>query len=348
MNRWRRYGKDLLYVETPDGVKVGFWDLVTQTAHVESPDQESTLLAAVANWKSSGGGTPAAPAAASPADETSAVAAPTPVMKADRVPESSHIPSVDANRPAAIATSTPLAVESSGGIDSPAPTVPTMAKGAAVLDVAEAAPVRPWVDLATNGAGAEARDRALAARDAAPVKTVFARVLGVHTNERAWRIGADGEEKVAAQLAKVAKKDPRWRFLHAVPVGTRGSDIDHIIIGPGGVFTANAKHHPGAKIWVGGSTFMVNGVKQPYIRNARHEAQRAAGLLSDACGFPVFVEGLIVTVNASDIVVKAQPEGVFVTPRMQVAKWLLRHGEVLTPETIDAIYEVARRSTTWR
>ena len=174
---------------------------------------------------------------------------------------------------------------------------------------------------------------------------MLARVLGVHTNERAWRIGADGEEKVAAQLAKVARKDPRWRFLHAIPVGNRGSDIDHIIIGPGGVFTANAKHHPGAKIWVGGSTFMVNGAKHPYVRNARHEAQRAANILTDACGFPVHVEGLIVTVNASDVVVKAQPEGVSVTPRMQVARWLLRHGDILTGDTVEAIYEVARRST---
>lgn len=157
-----------------------------------------------------------------------------------------------------------------------------------------------------------------------------------------------GRRRSPPKLAKVAKKDPRWRFLHAIPVGNRGSDIDHIIIGPGGVFTANAKNHPGAKIWVGGNTFMVNGVKQPYVRNARHEAQRAATILTDACGFPVLVEGLIVTVNASDIVVKTQPESVSVTPRMQVARWLLRHGDILTPETIDAIYDVARRSTTWR
>jgi hypothetical protein len=229
--------------------------------------------------------------------------------------------------------------------------VPQGPRSAAVAAVAGAPivePVRPWVDLATNTAGAEARERAQAARESAPVKTVLARVLRVHTNERAWRIGADGEEKVAAQLAKVAKKDPRWRFLHAIPVGNRGSDIDHIIIGPGGVFTANAKHHPNAKIWVGGNTFLVNGVKQPYIRNARHEAQRAAKILTDACGFPVHVEGLVVTVNASDVVVKSQPEGVSVTPRMQVARWLLRHGDSLSPETIDAVYDVARRSTTWR
>lgn len=82
-----------------------------------------------------------------------------------------------------------------------------------------AATARPRIDLSQNQPGAEAREQAVAAWEAAPVKTVLARVLGVHTDERAWRIGADGEEKVAAQLAKLAKKDPRWRFLHAIPIG---------------------------------------------------------------------------------------------------------------------------------
>ena len=132
------------------------------------------------------------------------------------------------------------------------------------------------------------------------------------------------------------------------PVGTRGSDIDHLIIGPGGVFTANAKHHPDAKIWVGGSTFLVNGHRQPYIHNARHEATRAGKLLADVCGFPVHVKGLIVTVNARDVVVKSQPEGVSVVPRNQVTKWLLRHGDIHSSALVEAIYEAARRSTTWR
>jgi len=336
VNRWRRFGMDRLYVETADGEKIGFWDLVAETAHPETPEGEPALLAAVAGWKAQSGRgstTDGKPAGALP--EATAVAQSE--AETEPEPELEH---------AAVA-STPLA-QKRGGLDgvgqaeAPVELVGTVARDVPVE------PVRPWVDLATNRPGAEAREQALSARDAAPVKTILARVLGVHTDERAWRIGADGEEKVAAELTKVAKKDPRWRFLHAIPVGTRGSDIDYLVIGPGGVFTANAKHHPGAKIWVGGSTFMVNGVKQPYVRNARHEAQRAAKLLAEACGFPVHVEGLVVAVNADDVTIKSQPEGVSVVPRMRLAKWLLRHGPIHSPETVDAIYEVARRSTTWR
>ncbi|WP_406830264.1 nuclease-related domain-containing protein [Pedococcus sp. KACC 23699] len=349
VTRWRRYGKDRLYVAGQDGLKIGFWDLASETSHPESPQHEPSLLTAVAHWKLSAGhcqtefsSVPIAGQAPSAEGEC------TPAEQMVVEAEATLTPNIDGDASAAATVSMSPAEEGTEDLDDPTPTVSDSATGAAVLAVPQVMPVRPWVDLATNRAGAEARERALAARGAAPVKTVFARVLGVHTNERAWRIGADGEEKVAAQLAKVAKKDQRWRFLHAVPVGNRGSDIDHIIVGPGGVFTANAKHHPGAKIWVGGNTFMVNGAKQPYIRNARHEAQRAAKILGDACGFPVFVEGLIITVNASDVTVKAQPDGVIVVPRMQVAKWLPRLGDILTMEDIDAIYDVARRSTTWR
>lgn len=111
---------------------------------------------------------------------------------------------------------------------------------------------RPSVDLAANRPGAAARSRAQeewrARRADKPVRAVLGRMFDAHTDERAWRIGADGEELVGRELAKVASADPRWRFLHAVPVGGRGSDIDHVAIGPGGVLTINAKHHPDAKI----------------------------------------------------------------------------------------------------
>ena len=60
------------------------------------------------------------------------------------------------------------------------------------------------------------------------------------------------------------------------------------------------------------------------------------------------VEGVIVPVNADDVVVKSQLDGVSVIPRKQVAKWLLRHGGILNQTNIAAIHEVARHSTTWR
>jgi hypothetical protein len=209
-------------------------------------------------------------------------------------------------------------------------------------------PEPEWVDLAGHRPGAQARTQAIAHREAAPVRTLLARVLGVKTNERAWGIGADGEEAVGARLSRLGDE---WHVLHAVPVGENGSDIDHVVIGPAGVFTVNAKNHPGARIWVGGNTFMVNGQKVPYVRNSRHEANRAAKLLTLAAGFPVEASGVIAVIGAQGgFTIREQPTDgrVVVVTRKKIANYLSARPVTLRPEQIEAIHQAARRSTTWR
>lgn len=205
------------------------------------------------------------------------------------------------------------------------------------------------VDLTQTVAGAAARERALEERAAqGRVRGTLARFFGAKTEERAWRIGADGEEAVAAQLAKLG---PRWRVLHAVRVGEQGADIDHVVIGPAGVFTVNAKHHPDASIWVGGDTFMVNGRRVPYIRNSRHEAARAGRLLAEQVGFPVKVVGVIAVMGArGGYKIKREPEdgAVVVVERKRISQYLARMPASLSDRELDTIVEAARRSTTWR
>ena len=211
-------------------------------------------------------------------------------------------------------------------------------------------PAEPeWIDLSGAGAGAAARERALAERAAqGRVRHALARLAGARTEERAWRIGADGEQAVADQLAKLGSQ---WHVLHAVRVGDRGSDIDHVVIGPGGGFTVNAKNHPHANVWVGGDTFMVNGQRVPYVHNSRFEARRAARMLTEHVGFPVGAIGVIAVMGAhKGFTIKAQPEDgrVVVTQRKRVSQFLLRRPQLLTAPEIGAIYEVARRSSTWQ
>jgi hypothetical protein len=165
---------------------------------------------------------------------------------------------------------------------------------------------------------------------------VLGRILDVHTDERAWRVGAEGEELVGRELAATTRRDPRWQFLHSIPIGTRGSDIDHIAIGPGGVFTINTKHHPGARLWVGGGTFIVNGQRQPYVRNARYEAQRVSRLLSTALGAPLTVAGMIVPVRCRALVVKTPPLGVLVIRHRDLRRWSSTSPGILAPGPADA------------
>jgi hypothetical protein len=202
----------------------------------------------------------------------------------------------------------------------------------------------PWTDLALNRPGERARRQALDRRRKAPVKTALARVLRVHTEERAWRVGADGEEEVARRLRKLPDA---WHVVHAVPVGERDSDIDHVVIGPAGVFTLNTKNHSRAKVWVAERSFLVNGLRTDYLRNARHEAARASRLLSTACAMDVSVEPVIV-VLAAELTIKAPLDGVHVVARRKIARWLARRPARLTRDEVARVYEQARRSTVWQ
>jgi hypothetical protein len=210
-----------------------------------------------------------------------------------------------------------------------------------------------WDDLAENRPGEAARARAAqeraAQREHSRVGSWLARALDLKTDERAWRVGADGEETIGAKLDKLTEHG--WRVLHSVPVGRGSSDIDHVLIGPGGVYTVNTKKHPNARVWIGGDTVMVNGHRQPYVRNSRHEAQRASRLLTAKVGFEVGVRGVLVFTTATlfpDVTVKKAPDDVIVLDRMDVPRVFRRATTRLGSEQIDAIYEAARRSTTWR
>lgn len=66
-------------------------------------------------------------------------------------------------------------------------------------------------------------------------RSAFARFIGrspLSEDSRPWYVGALGELDVAARLASL---DDGWSVLHSVPIGTRGSDIDHVVVGATGV-----------------------------------------------------------------------------------------------------------------
>jgi hypothetical protein len=203
-----------------------------------------------------------------------------------------------------------------------------------------------WTDLADNLPGEAVRrqaDRLYAQWRAKPFLT---RLVTPRTAERSWRRGAEAEEFVALKLSAL---DSSWRILHSVAVGRRGTDIDHLVIGPGGVFTISARSHPGKKAWVSGDILMVNGFRQPYIRDSRYKAGRASTLLTASVGFDVPVVGLVVLVGTAKETYKEQPRdgAVFVSTPRATRRWIQRQPVSLSADAVDRIYAMARRSSTW-
>jgi hypothetical protein len=121
-------------------------------------------------------------------------------------------------------------------------------------------------DLSLNRPGATLRAKADEIQQAFPIRVFILRLFGEHNQERAWRRGAEGEEEVDWRLRKLGVG---WRVLHGVPVGTGDTDMDHVVIGPPGVFTLNTKNHVGGRVTVTSKAIYVNGTFQPYLAKSR-------------------------------------------------------------------------------
>lgn len=196
--------------------------------------------------------------------------------------------------------------------------------------------------LVGRRAGTSATEQARQLRKAQPVRTLLTRFLGVHTDERAWRRGASGERITGWWLERLPDG---WYVFHDIPVGTRGANIDHLVIGPGGVFTINTKNLSGS-IVVNPRTLTHNGYRTNFLPKASEEARRAAALLSAAIGRPVEVRGLL-AILADEWTVKKQPIDVFVGGPRGAKHWMLRQPAVLRPQEVIALAAAASKPGAW-
>jgi hypothetical protein len=205
-----------------------------------------------------------------------------------------------------------------------------------------------WDDLARNAPGASASARARELRREHPLLTSAAAVLGIRAPAQSFAAGARGERTVGRQLNRWAARYG-WRVLHAVPVGRRGADIDHVVIGPFGVVTVNTKT-TATEVWVGEYGLTVGGKPVDYLRKSRHEASRARRLLNQATGLEVPVQPALVFVGARRVSVRrGGPPDVVVLPEPRaLRRWLGKQPPALGPAEVEAIYQAARLAATWQ
>jgi len=103
------------------------------------------------------------------------------------------------------------------------------------------------------------------------------RARGVH--RPSWPRGSKGERVVGRRLARLGRDG--WDVLRAVGVHG-GDEVEHLVVGPPGVFTISTLHHGGARIRVGRDIVWVDDAIREYLRNARIEAATVARRLGEA------------------------------------------------------------------
>jgi hypothetical protein len=161
---------------------------------------------------------------------------------------------------------------------------------------------------------------------------------------RSWSDGLTGEVLTARKLDRLRNRG--WFILHAIQWAS-GADIDHLAIGPAGVFSINSKRHRGKTIWYGDTAITVNGAPTRHIAVSQSEARRVSRVLSRHCGVNVPVRPVISVVHAAKLTVKGANPPVLVLAVGDLARILSGLSPTLSNDQVAHIYGVARSADTW-
>lgn len=295
VNPWRRYGKDLLFVNRKGERRdpVAWYDRKTGRFTFRDDRLRAESIAAVKEHLRTGGAEPSAASAPAPAQP--------PVSPA---PSAVRSPSL--------------------------PRLPTF------CDAEDLTNNRPGEALRAMIREKE-HERAWLVR-------VTARLMGMDLGTAEARRGLAGEVVVGGVLARLVPAG--WHVLHGVRRQS-GADIDHVVIGPPGVFTVNTKHRPGQSVWVGEHAVRLNGNSTDYLRNSLSEARSTEKLLKYWCGWEVPVFPVLAMVGARRISVVAEKPPVLVIDGATIDQHLPRFPGALTPSDVEAVFRVARLRSVW-
>jgi len=154
----------------------------------------------------------------------------------------------------------------------------------------------------------------------------------------AWRRGAAGERRTARLLSPLERHG--WAVLHDLAVPGSRANLDHLMIGPGGVFVIDSKQYrgrlqldPSGRLWHGRYPLT------PTLRAVSFEADQAARVLPD----PGVAVVPIVAVHSARVPWgKVVVDGVPVVPARRLPSMLRTLPAVLGPERVATVADQAR------
>lgn len=180
-----------------------------------------------------------------------------------------------------------------------------------------------------------------------PRRSPLARLLGrppLNADATAWYLDALAEIAMGRILDMLP---PEWTVLHALPAGMGALDIDHLVIGPCGVFTVNTKHHHDQDVWVAKSTLVIDGVSLGYIPAAEVEAQRVSAIVEERMPLHAPVQPVIAFIDPKQVTIRERPAQVKVLDAWQLRRWLTNLAPVLSPTEQHDIVSLLEDPVTW-
>jgi Nuclease-related domain len=154
----------------------------------------------------------------------------------------------------------------------------------------------------------------------------------------AWRRGAAGERRTARLLAPLERQG--WAILHDLAIPGSRANLDHLAIGPGGVFVIDSKQYrgrlqldPSGRLWHGRYPLA------PTLQAVSFEADQAAQVLPDP---GVAVVPILAVHGAQVPRGKVVTNGVPILAARRLPSMLRNLPAVLEPERVTTLADQAR------
>jgi hypothetical protein len=153
----------------------------------------------------------------------------------------------------------------------------------------------------------------------------------------AWRRGTTGERRTARLLSPLERRG--WVVLHDLAVPGSRANLDHLVIGPGGVFVVDSKQYRGRlQLDPFGGLWHGRYPLAPMLRAVSFEADRAAQVLAD----PQVVVPIVAVHGAQVPWGKVVTQGVPVVAARRLPSMLRTLPAVLGPVRVTALADQAR------
>lgn len=160
---------------------------------------------------------------------------------------------------------------------------------------------------------------------------------------RPGRDGTSGGEVVAGRLAKLSGD---WAVVHGPTVGPLGATLDHLVVGPPGVFVLTSTPASGA-LTVYEHAILHDGHDTRTLAWARETADRARVGLGPVVP-SAFTVSPVVVVTGGRPDVRSRPKDVVVVRDRRLRRLLRRRpGRVLSAEQVRMLADAACRPETW-
>jgi hypothetical protein len=161
-------------------------------------------------------------------------------------------------------------------------------------------------------------------------------------HEHSSRRRANGERSAGLVIGRLPDA---WHVSRNVPMGERGANIDHVVVGPAGTFALSARDLTG-KVWVGARSVRHNGHPTDFLSKAVRDANHLSEFLSSVVGRPIEVRGVL-AILADEWTIEEEPVDVHIGSPRGVKDWMLRLPVALARHEVIEIAAAASASSRW-